>query len=121
MPYDKHTGISRLAQVMSKRMKKESEPDICLDFGFIDSVYNLQTDLFPELIPKGDYYVCRSLVMGKKGAKFAGVQDSLDQETDHYVPVPEQMQSLLPGDRVLVAWVGAIAVVIDILISATTL
>lgn len=41
--------------------------------------------------------------------------DSSDGMHQHHVLIPEKMRSLLPGDRVLVAWVADDAVIIDIL------
>lgn len=38
----------------------------------------------------------------------------------HHVLIPEKMRSIAPGDRVLVAWVQSEAVVIDIILPATS-
>ena len=37
----------------------------------------------------------------------------------HHVLIPEKMRSIKPGDRVLVAWVGDDAVVVDLVLPAT--
>ncbi len=45
--------------------------------------------------------------------------DSSDGMHQHHVLIPEKMRHLEPGDRVLVAWVGDDACVIDIVLPAT--
>ena len=45
--------------------------------------------------------------------------DSHDGEHQHHVLIPEKMRSIKPGDRVLVAWVGDDAVVVDLVLPAT--
>lgn len=85
--FDGHSGISRLASVLSGRMKKESASPLVLDFGEIQETGALVTATFPVPIPKGEYSVCRQY-----GRQIAGV-----------------------GTHVLVAWVQNEAVVIDII------
>jgi len=45
--------------------------------------------------------------------------DTSDGEHQHHVLIPEKMRHLEPGDRVLVAWVGDDACVIDLILPAT--
>lgn len=45
--------------------------------------------------------------------------DSSDGMHQHHTLIPEKMRSIKPGDRVLVAWVGDDACVIDIVLPAT--
>lgn len=45
--------------------------------------------------------------------------DSTDGMHQHHVIIPEKMRQIQPGDRVLVAWVGDDACVIDIVLPAT--
>ncbi|NCE74970.1 hypothetical protein D1157_08130 [Anaerotruncus sp. X29] len=45
--------------------------------------------------------------------------DSADGMHQHHVLIPEKMRSIKPGDRVLVAWVGDDAVVVDLVLPAT--
>lgn len=47
--------------------------------------------------------------------------DSSDGMHQHHVLIPEKMRKLLPGDRVLVAWVQNDAVVVDLILPATVL
>lgn len=48
-------------------------------------------------------------------------EDSHDGEHQHHVLIPEKMRSIKPGDRVLAAWAGDDAVVIDIIFPASVL
>lgn len=119
----KNPGMNRLANVLSARMKKEthSAMDIPFDFGTIGKDMSLLTDTFPEIIPRGEYMVCRQLTLGKKGALLVKSESAIHSDERpyddhiHEVLVPEKMAGLLPGDRVLVAWVAAEAVVIDVI------
>ena len=45
--------------------------------------------------------------------------DGHDGEHQHHVLIPEKMRQIKPGDRVLVAWVGDDACVIDLVLPAT--
>jgi len=47
--------------------------------------------------------------------------DSTDGMHEHHVLIPEKMRKLMPGDRVLVAWVQNDAVVVDLILPATVL
>lgn len=84
--FDGHPGTSKLASILSQRMKKENSSPLSLDFGEIQGNGSLLTNTFPVPIPKGDYSVCKRYAI--------------------------EMSS---GDRVLVAWVQSEAVVIDII------
>ncbi len=50
-------GISKLAEVMDNRMRKQSETPLLLDFGSIKKNGSLITNTFPKTIAKGDYTV----------------------------------------------------------------
>lgn len=121
--FDGHPGTSKLAKVLSQRMKKENESPLVLDFGEIQPNGSLVTNTFPVPIPKGDYSICRQLTLGATGALLTQIKTSGDHkghiEGDgkhkHDVPIPEKMRSVGPGDRVLVAWVQNEAVIIDII------
>lgn len=121
--FDGHPGTSKLAKVLSQRMKKENESPLVLDFGEIQPNGSLVTNTFPVPIPKGDYSICRQLTLGATGALLTQIKSSGDHEGHtagdgkhkHDVPIPEKMRSVGPGDRVLVAWVQNEAVIIDII------
>lgn len=121
--FNGHPGTSKLAMVLSKRMKKETESPLVLDFGEILINYSLLTNTFPIPIPKGDYSVCRSIngyvlwtsetswIGHKKDDKHIHSNPSKVEEHSHDMPLPK----LKPGDRVLVAWVQNEAVVVDVI------
>lgn len=113
--YEKNKGSYRLATVLKKQMQRQSEQPVLIEIGEIDASYNLKTDTFSELIPKTDYLICRSLVIGEEG------KELVKTEENDIVPVPAILRKLMPGDRVLVAWIGADAIVVDILLPATVL
>lgn len=62
-----------------------------------------------------DYFVCRSLTMGEMGEKW------IETEGKDIVPLPENLQKLKGGDRVLVLWIGSDAVVVDIILETDIL
>ena len=114
--FDGHPGTSKLASVLSQRMKKENESPLVLDFGEIQANHSLVTNTFPVSIPKGDYSVCRH-VGGLSFIISGGVHEGHEEQTmsfhtgGHTVEPP----GIKPGDRVLVAWVQSEAVVVDII------
>lgn len=112
--FDGNPGTSRLATVLSKRMKKENESPLALDFGEIQGNYSLVTNTFPVPIQQGDYSVCRhvgglsfEIVEGMHGGHGGGNTGG----HMHTVEPP----AIEPGDRVLVAWVQSEAVVVDVI------
>lgn len=116
--FDGHPGTSKLATVLSQRMKKENESPLLLDFGEIQANNSLVTNTFPVPIPKGDYSVCRhvgSLSFTISGGGHEGHEEQTQTHHTgghcHTVKLP----SIKPGDRVLVAWVQNEAVVVDII------
>ena len=111
MAFDNHAGANKLARTLSNRMKNESKSSLVLDFGSINSDYSLTTNTFPVKIPKKDYTVCRH-ISGSHGGHEYG-----DGSHSHSIPVPK----LKPGDRVLVAWIQSEAVVVDVIVSASSL
>lgn len=120
-------GINKLAGVFQGRMKNVSDKPQALDFGMIQEDMSLTTNKFPKSIPQADYMVCRQLTLG--------LVDDILTETQldgshmhpgitggthrHDVMIPENMRSIKPGDRVLVAWVGDDACVVDIILPGT--
>lgn len=124
--FDGHPGTAKLAAVLSRRMKREKESPLILDFGEIQANDSLVTNTFPVPIPRGDYSVCRSIngyVLGTSESSWSGhLQEDKHIYSDssgiplhsHDVPMPK----LKPGDRVLVAWVQSEAVVVDIIESS---
>lgn len=121
--FDGHPGTSKLATVLSQRMKRENESPLRLDFGEIQANGSLMTNTFPVPIPKGDYSICRQLTLGETGRKLTVTDEDGRHEGhaggdgthSHVVLIPEKMRSVAPGDRVLVAWIQSEAVVVDII------
>lgn len=142
-------GINKFARVMQSRMGEVGASPLVLDFGVIQGDRSLKTNTYDIPIPPSDYLVCRSLLVGALGSTLttatadqgnhghgpSGEHGGHKEETDtgahthpategaHThdidVPVPASLRSVLPGDRVLVAWVGNDAVVIDIICSGS--
>lgn len=116
--FDGHPGTSRLASVLSNRIKKQNESPLVLDFGEIQANGSLMTNTFPVPVPKGDYSVCRhvgSLKFTISEGGHMGHEGQTEEyhtgEHTHTVKPP----SIKTGDRVLVAWVQNEAVVIDVI------
>lgn len=127
-------GVNKLASVLQNRMHCMNEKPQVLDFGQIQGDMSLLTNQFPKPIPQGDYMVCRQLTLGSKSSpidsepmtqesgNFDGKHDPIhasEGKHQHILLVPEKMRSIKPGDRVLVAWVGDDACVIDIILPGT--
>ena len=135
MAYDSNAGISKLGAVISRRAgQMDALNPLPLDFGEIQGDYSLKTNTYGRPIPKGQYSLCRQLTLGEEGKWLADTHymkagahthngcgagpGHNDGVHDHDVKIPEKMRSLLPGDRVLVAWVQNEAVVIDIVVKS---
>jgi len=113
---DGNPGLSKLARVMSGRMREFSEQtaeDVTPDFGVINSNMSLSTNRFSVAIPKGEYYIGR-LVSGLQipvsGGSHGG-HETGNGSHSHTVTLP----GLSPGDHVLVVWVKDEPVVVDVL------
>ena len=132
------------------RKNQEADGALVLDFGTIQKDMSLKTNTFAIPIPQKDYHVLRQLTLGKTGSILTQTQktdksnsgghshnsfvltaaaggpvsgtigNASDGKHVHDVLVPEKMRSIAPGDRVLVAWVQSDAVVIDIILPATS-
>lgn len=122
MSFKSNEGVDTLASVLVKQIDNQSVTDLVIDFGTIEADYSLKTNTFLKTIPKTDYLVCRSTCYGTLGTVLSVItggnhngHESGDGSHMHTVPIPEKLRTLLPGDRVLVAWVQNDAVVIDII------
>lgn len=115
MAYNTSAGISRMAQTLSNRMKEESETPLFVDFGGIGNDYSLTTNTFPVPIPKGSYEVCRH-ISGISASAIGGAHEGHtagNGEHGHAIALPH----ISPGDRVLVAWVQSVPVIIDVIVN----
>lgn len=88
-------GISKLAAVILSMASGAIEVPYTLDLGTIGGDHALMCDEMGEPVPKDDYQICRACTI------------------EH-----EEIRKIRPGDRVLVAWIGGDAVVIDMLVEA---
>ena len=107
-----HPGANKFTNLLLGMGKEISHKPLVLDFGVINGDLSLSTNTFPNPIPKGEYSICRSV------AYDPSVPLTVTYPAGHHVHVhdvvlPKKMWWLLPGDRVLVAWVQNEAVVID--------
>lgn len=106
--FEGYPGASKLAKVISGRIKKEGESPLILDFGEIQGNGSLITNTFPIPIPLGDYSVCRHV---------GGLSFRIDGNTEEDFCIAE-LPAIKPGDRVLVAWVQSEAVVVDVIVTS---
>ena len=113
---DGNPGLSKLARVMSNRMREFSDQtavDVTPDFGVINGNMSLTTNRFPVAIPQGEYYIGR-LVSGLQipvsGGSHGG-HETGNGTHSHIVTLP----GLSPGDHVLVVWVQNEPVVVDVI------
>lgn len=121
MAYEGNPGTNKLANVLSRRMRKTAESPLVLDFGEIKGNGSLVTNTFPVPIPRGDYTICRH-VGGLSFRISGGGHEGHEEQTqtrntgdhEHTVSLP----IVKAGDRVLVAWVNNEAVVIDVIVGS---
>ena len=110
-------NIDKFAALMQNRAKEVMPKNAILELGTIKSDYSLLCDSFPIPIPASDYLVCKRAMIGEANSTLATTETAA--EHSHVIKTPEQLQSLKPGDRVLVAWVGngisPDAVIIDVI------
>lgn len=118
MPNEGNGGMAKLAAVVDQRIEEHQPTSLIVDFGEILPEYQLKTNTFPRLIPAKDYMVCRQLTLGDTGGFLTNVTTS---EGNGQAYIPEKMRKLQPGDRVVVAWVQKTAVVLDIMVKASSL
>lgn len=111
---EKYDGFNDLALVIQKRIGKVSENPPVLDFGVINPDWSLRTNGYPIDIPANDYLICNSLLEHDCICESAIVGDHGGHI--HGVAVKRRFNS---GVRVLVAWIGNDAVVVDIIRPAT--
>lgn len=105
---DGNPGMNKLARAIDAQMKRyhaDITGSLEIDFGEIGKDFSLRVNSFPKPIPKGDYYVCRTI----GGLSVSGSGHS------HSLP------KLKKGDHVLVAWVQNEICVIDVIVSSSKL
>ena len=124
---DNTPGLSKLAGLFDALIQARKDNSLILDFGVINGDYSLTTNTFPIAIKKDDYLVCRHLraVPDKdqwdtKGAGTHSHPGSEGSNAGWHTHKFQPHEVLDKGDRVLVAWVGNDAVVIDVIVHANT-
>ena len=87
-PTQSNAGVNRLARILQSRMgeHQKASSSLPLEFGQVRADGSLITNTFPIAIPQGDYLVCKSTAA-----------------------------EVVAGARVLVAWIGSDAVIIDLI------
>ena len=115
MAKDGYSGVNSLANVLNRRMKNMADSPPSLDYATINKDMSLRPDTYPVNIPKKAYTVCRHLTLGNVGDEMADTTVNGTYAHSHKVKVPKKLRSLKPGDRVLIAWVGNDACVIDVI------
>ena len=117
---NENLGVSKMANVLSSRVSAMIQPNqkSVFDFGTILDDYSLRLNTFPIPLPRTEYLVCRGTALPDIDT-FAQTDQQMDHT--HDIKTPEYLRGITPGDRVLVAWVGNDAVVLDIVVSASSL
>lgn len=135
--------IEDLGNMMSSQMKQIAKQNngITVELGTITANMGLLVDSLVNAIPKGEYMVSFHLTIGSLNLNTSDVGltvESVDLTTQtaedhrhtinghshsidahaHTVTLPTQLRGLKAGDRVLVAWVGAEPIVVDIVVSS---
>lgn len=128
MAFDENSGINKLANVLSARMKKEGASPLVLDFGEILANGSLLTNTFPVPIPKGEYSICRDVTDYETKCTVEWYTEYTARRPSEPYPFESHRhpiegkkkiiihEALKAGDRVLVAWVQNEAVVIDVIV-----
>ena len=114
---DNSPGVSRLAGVFQDLAKKQVPTALLLDFGVIQEDKSLLTNTYELPIPQSDYVVCRHLKSRTVSVNTSSY--SVGDYDSHTVEVATR-ESLKVGDRVLVAWVQNDAVVVDVIVAASS-
>lgn len=116
---DNSPGVSRLASVLRGIADKQIPKELLLDFGVIRGDKSLLTNTYPLPIPRSDYLVCRHLKSRTVKATTSSRSVGDHGSHSHTVDVSTR-EALKVGDRVLVAWVQNDAVVVDVILSASS-
>lgn len=114
---DNAPGVSKFAGAIQKIMAQKANTAPVLDFGVIQKDGSLLTDDYPIPIPRSEYLVCRQATAYSVTVQTRGATVGDHGEHRHGVTAAVR-QGLKAGDRVLVAWVGSDAVVVDVMLDA---
>lgn len=120
-------GCNKFTNVMGGIINSKGDKPLVLDFGIINADYSLSTNTFKGPIPKDEYSVCRCITYNPAVPLTETYHDGSHSHPDagyggahvNKVKLPEKMYWIRPGDKVLVAWVGSDAIVVDIVLSGS--
>lgn len=123
-------NLDKLGGMMQNQIIKtlRGNTSVLLELGTINGQLALVVPSLENPIPHGEYMLCRQLTLGRTGWDLTVTEDGqgthnhpeeepihVDEgEHVHDVLIPETMRWIMPGDHVLVAWVGTEAIVVDL-------
>lgn len=100
---------------VNQSMKANSS--VILEIGVVGEDLGLKVSRFNTEIPKGEYYIDRSLSFQYDPITVVTSQN--DGHTHNVdIPIPNGFAKIAPGDTVLVAWAEETAIVVSVLISS---
>ncbi len=125
--------LTEFAEILNQQMQKvrKAGEQTVLELGSINDDLSLAIDGLKDRIPKGEYLVSLHIKglsgdqlhsldiahthSGGRHSQYTG--DGVHSHSDgtHHHVLPETLRGIIPGDRVLVAWVGGQPIVLDIL------
>lgn len=116
-------GCNKLVNVLTGMSRNLNDEPLLADYGIINPDYSLQTNTFPEPIPKSEYNVCRSVTYDPgvpltetyKDGEHTHPDASMGGAHVNQVKLPEKMYWIRPGDKVIVLWIQNEANVVDII------
>ena len=125
-------NMQRFGATLSNRMKKTANGAVTttIELGVVNSNLSITMDSLQAAIPKGDYMVNLMLTgsrststeshthSGGEHSQYSGSGSHRHTDGEHSHVLPSGFRTLLPGDRVLVAWCGNEPVVIAIVVSS---
>ena len=115
-------GISKFAGVLKEIAAGAQDNTPVLDFGEIQADYSLLCNTYEIPIPKSDYLICRGLTYSDSESNTTSYTTAGGDSHRHTVSVVrDKDKHVKVGDRVLVAWVGNDAVVVDVITAADDL
>lgn len=114
------TNIEKMGDSLMSRMAgmNQAYQPLGIELGVIQSNLSLSPDNSPGPIPKGEYMICRSACQGSSGSSWTTTQPAGPGPHSHTVKLPDSLQSIKAGDRVLICWAGKTAVVVDVVLTS---
>ncbi|MBC3798018.1 hypothetical protein [Acetobacterium tundrae] len=107
----KINGFNELALTIHKRIEAVGETSLIIDFGQINEDGSLRTNSYPQDVPSNSYLICGNLLDNDCTCESAG-----DPAHAHAIKTEKRIAI---GARVVVAWVGNDAIVVDVMKTAS--